>query len=93
MKAKSIGCCQHHLPERNPDRHCGSCWPVRLVHDLGILSAKDVHATNVMPVQIESVRGTIIEGACRNLINDRLALTGMRWTFQGAESVIPLRAV
>jgi len=35
----------------------------------------------------------VIEGACRNLINDRLELTGMRWTVQGAESVIRLRAV
>ena len=35
----------------------------------------------------------VIEGACRNLINDRLELTGMRWTFHGAESIIRLRAV
>lgn len=35
----------------------------------------------------------VIEGACRNLINDRLELTGMRWILQGAESVIRLRAV
>jgi hypothetical protein len=35
----------------------------------------------------------VIEGACRNLINDRLELTGMSWTIQGAESVIRLRAV
>lgn len=35
----------------------------------------------------------VIEGVCRNLINDRLELTGMRWTVQGAESVIRLRAV
>jgi hypothetical protein len=35
----------------------------------------------------------VIEGACRNLINDRLELTGMRWTFPGAESMIRLRAV
>jgi len=35
----------------------------------------------------------VIEGACRNLINDRLELTGMRWTFPGAESIIRLRAV
>jgi hypothetical protein len=35
----------------------------------------------------------VIEGACRNLISDRLELTGMRWTVQGAESVIRLRAV
>jgi hypothetical protein len=35
----------------------------------------------------------VIEGACRNIINDRLELTGMRWILQGAESVIRLRAV
>lgn len=35
----------------------------------------------------------VIEGACRNLINDRLELTGMRWTFHGAESMIRLRSV
>lgn len=35
----------------------------------------------------------VIEGACRNLINDRLELTGMSWTPQGAESVMRLRAV
>lgn len=35
----------------------------------------------------------VIEGACRNLINDRLELAGMSWTLQGAESVMRLRAV
>lgn len=35
----------------------------------------------------------VIEGACRNLINDRLELTGMRWSFPGAESIIRLRSV
>jgi hypothetical protein len=35
----------------------------------------------------------VIEGACRNLINDRLELTGMSWTLQGAESMMRLRAV
>jgi hypothetical protein len=35
----------------------------------------------------------VIEGACRNLINDRLELTGMSWTPRGAESMIRLRAV
>jgi hypothetical protein len=35
----------------------------------------------------------VIEGACRNLINDRLELTGMSWTLQGAESIMRLRAV
>lgn len=35
----------------------------------------------------------VVEGACRNLINDRLELTGMSWTLRGAESVMRLRAV
>jgi hypothetical protein len=35
----------------------------------------------------------VIEGACRNLINDRLELTGMSWSHQGAESMMRLRAV
>lgn len=35
----------------------------------------------------------VVEGACRNLINDRLELTGMSWTMRGAESVMRLRAV
>jgi hypothetical protein len=35
----------------------------------------------------------VIEGACRNLINDRLELTGMSWTIGGAESMMRLRAV
>jgi hypothetical protein len=34
----------------------------------------------------------VIEGACRNLINDRLELTGMSWTLRGAESMMRLRA-
>ena len=35
----------------------------------------------------------VIEGACRHLVKDRFELTGMRWTQQGAESLLHLRAV
>jgi hypothetical protein len=35
----------------------------------------------------------VVEGACRNLINDRLELTGMGWTIGGSESIMRLRAV
>jgi hypothetical protein len=35
----------------------------------------------------------IIEGACRYLVKDRLALTGARWRIQGAEAVLKLRAI
>ncbi len=35
----------------------------------------------------------VVEGACRNLINDRMELTGMRWSLNGAEAMIRLRSV
>jgi hypothetical protein len=35
----------------------------------------------------------VIEGGCRYLVKDRLALTGARWSLAGAEAVLKLRAV
>lgn len=35
----------------------------------------------------------VIEGACRHLINDRLAITGARWSLEGAEAILRLRAL
>lgn len=35
----------------------------------------------------------VIEGACRHLVKDRFELSGMRWTYEGAESLLHLRAV
>jgi hypothetical protein len=35
----------------------------------------------------------VIEGACRYLVADRLAITGSRWSVPGAEAVLRLRAV
>lgn len=35
----------------------------------------------------------VIEGACRHLINDRLDITGARWSLQGAEAVLILRSL
>lgn len=35
----------------------------------------------------------VIEGACRHLIMDRMALTGARWGLDGAEAVLKLRAL
>lgn len=34
-----------------------------------------------------------IEGACRHLLQDRLDITGARWSLRGAEAVIKLRAL
>jgi hypothetical protein len=35
----------------------------------------------------------VIEGACRNLVKDRMELTGMRWCIEGAEAVLQMRSV
>jgi hypothetical protein len=35
----------------------------------------------------------VIEGACRHLIKDRLDLSGARWSLQGAEAILKLRAI
>ena len=35
----------------------------------------------------------VIEGACRHLVNDRLGVTGARWSLCGAEAVLKLRAL
>ena len=35
----------------------------------------------------------VIEGACRHLINDRMDITGARWSLQGAEAILKLRSI
>lgn len=35
----------------------------------------------------------VIEGTCRSLVNDRLDLTGARWSVAGAEAILRLRAI
>lgn len=35
----------------------------------------------------------VIEGTCRTLINDRLDITGARWSLKGAEAILKLRAL
>lgn len=35
----------------------------------------------------------IIEGACRHLVKDRMDLTGARWSLEGAEAILCLRAL
>jgi hypothetical protein len=35
----------------------------------------------------------VIEGACRHLINDRLDITGARWSLNGAEAILRLRSI
>jgi hypothetical protein len=35
----------------------------------------------------------VIEGACRHLVKDRMDITGARWSLEGAEAVLRLRAL
>jgi hypothetical protein len=35
----------------------------------------------------------VVEGTCRSLVNDRLDITGARWSVSGAEAVLRLRAI
>jgi hypothetical protein len=35
----------------------------------------------------------VVEGACRHLIGDRFNITGSRWSIEGAEAVLRLRAL
>jgi len=35
----------------------------------------------------------VIEGACRHLVKDRMEITGARWSLNGAEAVLRLRAL
>jgi hypothetical protein len=35
----------------------------------------------------------VIEGACRHLVKDRMEITGARWSLQGAEAILRLRAL
>lgn len=35
----------------------------------------------------------VIEGTCKNLINDRMERSGIRWSCDGAEAMLTLRSV
>ncbi len=35
----------------------------------------------------------VIEGACRHVVKDRLELSGMRWTVEGAQATLHLRSI
>ncbi len=35
----------------------------------------------------------VIEGACRHIINDRLDITGARWSLEGAEALLKIRSL
>ena len=38
------------------------------------------------------IASDVIEGACRHLVKDRMERSGMRWTLEGARSMLNVRA-
>jgi len=40
-----------------------------------------------------SIANGVIKGACRHLINDRLDITGARWSLKGVEVILKLRSL
>ena len=60
-------------------------------HGLGVL----VSSTPGFRVQCGigyPIASGVIEGACRHLVKDRMERSGMRWTLEGARSMLNVRA-
>jgi hypothetical protein len=57
-----------------------------------IAKRKMLHYETYLPQGLPIASG-VIEGACRHLVEDRLGITGARWTVPGAEAVLRLRAL
>ena len=55
-------------------------------------NADFVHYDRYLAAGLPIASGAV-EGACRHLINDRLDVTGARWTVAGAEAVLRLRSL
>ena len=57
-----------------------------------VAKRKLLHYEHYLPAGLPIASG-VIEGACRHLVEDRLGITGARWTVPGAEAVLQLRAL
>ncbi len=57
-----------------------------------VAKRKLLHYEIYLPAGLPIASG-VIEGACRHLVEDRLGITGARWTVPGAEAVLQLRAL
>jgi len=58
-----------------------------------LLKRKDMMRYDELLALGAPIASGVIEGACRHLINDRLALTGARWRLPCAEAVLRLRSM
>lgn len=70
-------------PERKPVDECADY----LLHYSPYLQYDQALAAGV------PIATGVIEGACRHLVQDRMNLTGARWSLTGAEAVLRLRAL
>jgi hypothetical protein len=65
-----------------------------------VKSAVEYLANNREPMRYDEylaagypIGSGVAEGACRHLVKDRLERTGMRWTVEGAQAMLPVRAL
>ena len=58
-----------------------------------ILSRKDMMRYDQLLALGAPIASGVIEGTCRSLVNDRMDLTGARWSLAGAEAMLQLRAI
>jgi hypothetical protein len=82
------------LAAGNPPRP-GSDHERNIRRALSYLTAKKTFLDNY-PTALASgwpIATGVIEGACRHLVNDRMGITGARWSLPGAQAILWLRAI
>ena len=81
-----------HLAAQHPPQHTEHAKNIKKV--LSYLQAKQPYLD--YPKALAAgwpVATGVIEGACRHLVNDRMGITGARWSTSGAQAILWLRAV
>ena len=80
------------LAGQHPPQHTEHAKNIRKV--LGYLQAKLPYLD--YPKALAAgwpVATGVIEGACRHLVKDRMAITGARWSTDGAQAILWLRVI
>src|SRR2546430_148275 len=87
LVAGAIGRKATYLELPNRDRHRADACASYLLNNRKHLRY-DIALAAGMPIATG-----VIEGACRHLIQDRMGITGARWSVDGAEAVLKIRAL
>jgi hypothetical protein len=80
------------LTAQHPPQHSEHAKIIRTT--LSYLTAKQPYLD--YPTALASgwpIATGVIEGACRHLVNDRMGITGARWSTSGAQAILWLRAI